>query len=126
MKIDIVRVNLGERGVYGFMSIAGAPPSFLTLELPWKENQRRVSCIPAGGYQIKRHISPKFGEVFKVMDVEGRDEILIHAGNYLSDIQGCILIGKNVIPNGIGQSKIALVEFMKLMGGINSAFLSIK
>lgn len=66
-----------------------------TLELPWRDNKRRVSCIPVGKYKVIKHISPKFGECFWIQDVEGRSEILIHKGNFYTDILGCILPGSD-------------------------------
>ena len=66
----------------------------LTLELGWKENKRRVSCIPKGEYEVIEHVSPKFGKCFWLQDVPNRSEILIHRGNYYTDILGCILVGR--------------------------------
>jgi len=65
----------------------------MTLELPWKNNLKRISCIPAGTYRVVKHKSPKFGECFWVKDVPGRSEILIHKGNYHKDVLGCVLVG---------------------------------
>lgn len=64
-----------------------------TLELPWRENQRRVSCIPEGTYEVVRRESRKFGEHFHILNVPERDFILIHSGNFHYQIQGCILVG---------------------------------
>jgi len=78
--------------------------TFHSLELPWKDNQRRVSCIPPGVYPLVRHVSPKFGECYWVRNVPGRSEILIHPGNYHTQILGCILPGTGVADiNGDGQ-----------------------
>lgn len=70
----------------------------LTLELPWNNNQRRMSCIPEGVYKVHKIYSPKFGNCFFVNDVPDRSAIEIHAGNYASllppsDTSGCILPG---------------------------------
>lgn len=65
----------------------------LTLELPWKGNQRNVSCIPAGVYSGVIYESPKHGEVILLEDVPGRSMIEMHAGNYTRQIKGCILPG---------------------------------
>lgn len=65
-----------------------------TLELPWRDNQVRVSCIPAGSYWCVKHTSPKFGRCFWVRDVPGRSEILIHPGNFHTDLLGCIAPGR--------------------------------
>lgn len=64
-----------------------------TLERPWIFNERKVSCIPTGTYIVKPHVSPKFGQCFKIHNVMGRSDILIHSGNVVNDTQGCILVG---------------------------------
>lgn len=66
----------------------------VTMELPWKNNGKNISCIPVGIYTVVKHTSPKFGSCLKVLDVPGRSEILFHAGNYNKDTHGCILPGK--------------------------------
>lgn len=83
-----------------------------TLELPWKGNQKDVSCIPEGFYDVVPRTSPKYGNHLHVTGVEGRSLILIHHGNYAGsmnpktgkpDIRGCILVGKaHVDLNGDG------------------------
>lgn len=67
-----------------------------TLELPWKDNQRNISCISEGVYKARKHNSPKFGESLWLQNVPGRSEILIHKGNFYDDILGCILIGTDL------------------------------
>tara|TARA_R110000851_G_scaffold160786_1_gene304104 strand:- start:46133 stop:46597 length:465 start_codon:yes stop_codon:yes gene_type:complete len=64
-----------------------------SLELPDKNNKQSVSRIPAGTYTVVARHSPKFGHHFHVLGVPGRSYILIHTGNYHTDIRGCILIG---------------------------------
>jgi hypothetical protein len=64
-----------------------------TLELPWKNNQRKISCVPKGTYKVVKRNSPKYGAHFHLLDVANRDFILIHHGNYFTDILGCILVG---------------------------------
>ena len=69
-----------------------------TLELPYLNNKKNISCIPPGEYFVRKHDSPMFGKVFHVFEVPGRSEILIHKGNYSSsDTEGCILVGKEFI-----------------------------
>lgn len=47
-----------------------------TIELPWKENQRRISCIPEGKYFIKKRFSAKHRWHFEILSVKNRDCIL--------------------------------------------------
>jgi len=67
--------------------------SCLTLELPWKDNERKVSCIPLGNYNVVPRTSAKYKKHLHVSNVPNRDLILIHHGNYHTDILGCILVG---------------------------------
>ena len=68
-----------------------------TLELPDKSNKRNVSRIPAGTYIVKIRWSKTYGWHYEVTDVDNRSYILIHLGNYYTDIRGCILFGNNFI-----------------------------
>ena len=64
-----------------------------TLELPWKNNQHQISCIPIGTYYVHKNNIPKFGKHLYFTSVPNRSGILVHAGNYTSQILGCILVG---------------------------------
>jgi hypothetical protein len=59
--------------------------SVKSLELPWLDNERSVSCIPAGSYPCERINHPKYGHCWLVKDVPGRDSILVHIGNYAAE-----------------------------------------
>lgn len=67
-----------------------------TLELPWRDNEVKISRIPAGDYLAVKHNSPKFGDCFWIQEVPDRTEILIHRGNFHKDTLGCILVGKKL------------------------------
>lgn len=75
--------------------------ALFTLELPWRDNLPRISCIPPGRYVCKPYSSPKYRDVYVLQSVPGRSSILIHSGNWAgdiskglrSDVQGCILVG---------------------------------
>lgn len=90
-----------------------------TLELPDLNNQRRISCIPLGEYEVVRRYSEKFGYHYHVLNVPDRDSILIHRGNFHSQILGCILVGTKLADiNGDGyldvtNSAIALKKMLE-------------
>ena len=67
-----------------------------TIELPDKDNQTGVSCIPEGEYDVSVvGPSEKIKYVhFWIMDVPGRAGIKIHVANYVSQLRGCIAPGK--------------------------------
>jgi hypothetical protein len=62
-----------------------------TIELPWKDNERRTSCIPEGRYELQKRYSPKFQWHLLVKGVAGRSVILFHPANdALKELKGCI------------------------------------
>lgn len=70
-------------------------PMCRTLELPWKNNARNVSCIPTGKYYVIKQ-PPKQTRPythFRFMRVNKRDGILIHKITYVKDLRGCIGVG---------------------------------
>ena len=69
---------------------------FYTLELSWKNNKQSESCIPPGDYTVIKRKSKKFKTHFHILDVKGREWILIHKGNYYTDIRGCVLVGDDL------------------------------
>jgi len=74
-----------------------------TIELPWKQNEARVSCIPEGKYFIRKRYSRRFGWHLEVLGVENRSLILFHPANYaLSELKGCIAPVTQVSGPGLG------------------------
>ena len=67
-----------------------------TLELPDKNNQQNISCIPAGEYNCFKIISNSLGDCIEIQDVPGRTYIRIHKGNFTSQIRGCVLVGESL------------------------------
>lgn len=85
-----------------------------TIERPWipapdhKGGMRRQSCIPDGIYEINPHgweenstvrfrrsyiLSQPDLDVYREGSETGRYAILIHAGNRVADVIGCIAVG---------------------------------
>ncbi len=61
------------------------------IELPWLGNQRQVSCIPEGRYELRKGVSQARGLHIRIKDVPGREGILVHPGNEAGrDLKGCI------------------------------------
>jgi len=69
----------------------------MSLELPCLDNKQNVSCIPPGEYDYRLRFSPgKQTYVLELQNVPGRTYIQIHIGNYTSQIEGCILVGRGL------------------------------
>jgi len=88
-----------------------------TIERPWKQNKREVSCIPEGDYEMVRVDSPKFGpRMWEIAGVSDRDHILIHVANTASDILGCVGLGMGLYGDlaGVANSRKAINAFYNL------------
>lgn len=88
-----------------------------TIELPDRNNLRRLSCIPAGVYRLKKQQFKKNGEQIAITNVLGREAIMFHAGNDARrDLQGCIAPVTTLTGEGTGDhSGNALVKLRALV-----------
>ena len=63
------------------------------LELPWKNNEPFVSCIPEGKYLVKETWSPRFKrKLWLVCDVPERSGVRIHPENFSLNLEGCLAL----------------------------------
>ncbi|VTR34691.1 DUF5675 family protein [Sphingobacterium thalpophilum] len=88
-----------------------------TIELPDRNNQRRLSCIPAGTYRLKKQQFRKNGEQIAITNVLGREAIMFHAANDAQrDLQGCIAPVTTLKGEGRGEeSQKALIKLKALV-----------
>jgi len=100
MYLELVRLSdngiqtIGEMRL--FDSAGNVLLRFDTLELSWRNNERSRSCVPLGMYCVRPQFSFRHGSCFLLYNVLGRDNILIHKGNFNQDTKGCILIGNGL------------------------------
>lgn len=87
-----------------------------TIELPWLNNQRRVSCIPEGRYRLVARFTASKGKHFAVLNVPGRDAILFHAANDAqAELLGCFAPVVQLAGQGKGySSRLALSRLVAL------------
>lgn len=128
----IIRIDQNLRGTYGMLTTDDGKEICHTLELPWKDNAPRISCIPSGTYACHRRFSQHFQcEVFEITRVPGRSDILMHPANYTSELLGCVALGSSFADlNGDGvkdlaSSRVAFKAFMELMRGVETFTLTI-
>jgi len=97
-----------------------------TLELPYRDNQRSISCIPVGEYKVRlrypRESATRDYLHLLVEDVKDRSYILFHRGNTAKDSRGCILVGMTSKQDFVGNSTLAmdlLIKEIINLGGTN-------
>lgn len=99
-QVELFRLRRSDQGTEGLLVTEDF--NCRTLELPWRDNRRQISCIPPDEYKVDMRLSNKYGRVYWVREVPNRTYILIHSGNYAGDkskgfkshVMGCILLGK--------------------------------
>lgn len=104
-----------------------AEQSHVTLENPWVNNKKKVSCIPDGVYDMKMRTSAvvkrasggAYSKGWEVKGVPGRTYIMFHPGNWPEDTEGCIMVGKEYAmisdKPGISDSRASFQAFMGRM-----------
>ena len=87
-----------------------------TIELTWRMNRKRVSCIPEGKYFIRKRYSEKFRWHLEVVDVENRSLILFHpANNAMKELNGCIAPVTKLSGPGLGLLSRKAFEKLKTL-----------
>ena len=97
-----------------------------TLELPYRDNQKSISCIPTGKYKVRlrlpRESATRHYIHLLVKDVKDRSHILFHRGNTAKDSRGCILVGQGTQQDIVYNSTLAmdlLIKEIINLGGEN-------
>jgi Family of unknown function (DUF5675) len=116
-----------------------------SLELPWKDNDKDVSCVPPGIYQLIPYTSPKHDSTWYLenaaLGVGGagshRSFCEIHSANWASQLEGCIALGLENAPMynpvegeivpAVEQSMLAINRIKNVLGiGSNGNTLTIE
>ncbi len=100
-RVRIDRRHSTDMGTFGRLTTEGF--SAFTGELPWRDNARGLSCIPAGVYRCVWARSPRLKRsTYRIMGVRDRSGVLFHSANLMGDktrgfiaqVEGCIAIGE--------------------------------
>lgn len=113
-----------KRGTIGEIVTADDKQICVTLELPYIDNKDDISCIPTGTYECFQRISQRNnqrigGVVYELKAVPNRGNIQLHIGNFLSNTNGCILVGRATDLRTISQSTEAMQELINYLGKEN-------
>ncbi|WP_282123365.1 DUF5675 family protein [Algibacter mikhailovii] len=119
MELTLIRSYFKE-GTNGTLFLSNKFFGFI-IELPWKDNQKEVSCIPEGTYVFEPRFSDKFGHHLIVKGVPNRSLILIHVANDAQkELKGCLAPVTQL--TGIGRGRFSKALFVKLISNCYQAF----
>ena len=128
-KLILNRFYQTEKGTLGMLDVHYADRNTtqfvcFTLENAWKDNEKRISCIPAGVYTLEKTLYRRKLPTVEVMDVPNRTYIKIRKGDTVDDTLGCPLLGTGytISDNGyvtIQNSRVAYNRFKLLLDDID-------
>ncbi len=121
--MELILTRIAKRKTYtiGYLEIDGQPFCD-TLEPTWRDigwgrPGRKVAgrtAIPEGRYPVVVTFSPRFEKWLPLLiHVPQFDGIRIHAGNTAEDTEGCILLGQNLKPGMVLNSRIWTYRLVK-------------
>jgi hypothetical protein len=116
MKIQIKRLYKTENSTIGELTIDG---KFECYTLEDKEREVKIKCetaIPKGTYKVIINQSNRFKKLLPLLlNVPNFEGVRIHPGNTNHDTEGCILVGRTMSKDFIGQSRKAFETLFKKM-----------
>lgn len=132
-RLLILRDDSSDEGTFGVAMFNGR--TWHSLELPWRDNEPDLSCVPEGVYHASLVDSPRFKRmVYLLQGVPGRTRCEVHPANWAgdttlgwhSDLEGCTTMGISVgelTPEGkapqlaVLNSDVAIDQLLQATGG---------
>ena len=120
MNGTLVRHESTSQGTFGIMTFGDLV--LHTIERPWLNNRPFESCIPPDTYQLNYFDRPNGDRVFALTGgtvslyenpAFKRYTVLIHKGNYMKDVVGCIAPGQSRVGDMVTNSSISMDLIME-------------
>ena len=113
MEILLKRIHKTDNSTIGELSIDGKFQCYVLEDIERDVKVKGKTAIPKGKYQIVITMSNRFKiELPLLLNVPNFEGVRIHAGNTAKDTEGCLLLGKTCSIDFVGNSKVAMKEFM--------------
>ena len=113
-RVELVRQPSTDEGTKGILTVLDSKKTWVTGELPYKDDLPDVSCEKVGIYKVYWAQSVRHGWCYHLQVDDGRTDIEIHAANWFGDaskgkkcqLLGCIAMGKSF---GILEGQLAVL-----------------
>ena len=116
MLITLSREIFTDNSTIGRLSINGQPLCYTLEDVPRATKVYGKTSIPYGMYEIIINYSNRFKQQMPLLlNVPQFNGIRTHWGNTAEDTSGCILVGKTIAKDFIGESKIAYSEIFPII-----------
>lgn len=134
MDLKLVRGQFRKDGIFGSLLDEYGNELAVTLEHAYQDGTDFWPKLPDGVYRCVRGIHHFNGattgfETFEITKVPGHTGILFHVGNYNKDSDGCILVGRNIVPiadcQAISASALTFDDLMDFLEEVNEFTLTV-
>ncbi len=128
MLLRVVRTDFTPQSTIGEFFVNGAFYCYtledvdrgLTCDLPLAEIKARKqfaqTAIPTGTYEVVVNWSNRFQKQMPLLlRVPGWEGVRIHSGNYPTQTEGCLLLGKLKLTDMVGVSNATFASFMTVL-----------
>ena len=116
IELLLVRDTFSDKSTLGELFVNGERICD-TLENPYLDNKKNISCIPEGEYEVRLRYPRESGTRdylhLLIQEVPDRTFILVHIGNSPSETQGCVLVGLGTKQDYVNNSRLAMDLLMK-------------
>jgi hypothetical protein len=138
MNLTLKRDQYRKDGIYGRLLNDKDEQVAVTLEHAYDPNDEGSFApkVPQGTYTCQRGQHQLAGmsapfTTFEITGVPGHTGILFHRGNYNSDSEGCVLLGRDIATSNLDGtqmltlSAITFTSFMCMLNGVDQFTLTV-
>ena len=124
MELTVDRITKTDQSTTGNFSINGVFECYcleptdrgLTSDMSLADIQaikiQDKTAVPIGRYSVTKYFSPKNNATVPLLqDVPDYGYVEIHVGNFPKDTDGCLLLGTDIGPDEVLNSKVAVAAF---------------
>lgn len=130
MKLLLKRLHKTNNSTIGELSIDGKFQCYVIEDIERVEKVKGKTAIPKGTYQVVITMSNRFKKNLPLLlNVPNFEGVRIHSGNTALDTEGCLILGKTRAIDFVGNSKLAMSEFMSKLESalkVSKVFITIE
>lgn len=121
--LTLLRYESSSLGTFGVL-LHGSKWLCHTLE-PHDRSGRTNCAVSSGLYPLIMEYSPHFGVMLPTIVAPGREGLRFHAGNFVRETRGCVLVGKQRTTSSLLSSKAALENVITYISTHNITSLKV-
>lgn len=116
MKIRVKRMHYTSESITGILYVDGQQQCYTIEDVEREVKVPGKTAIPKGTYKVIINDSVRFKRKLPLLlDVPNFVGVRIHSGNTAADTEGCIIVGRTLGNNFVGESRLAFTALFNKM-----------